>query len=461
MKNYYLILLLPVSIFAGFLVFAQEEMPAGVTFPIAELGNCKSKTECMTYCDLPENMLACLDFAEKHNLIPKDEVKIARKMLKLGATAGPGGCKGKVQCEAYCDDMAHIEECLAFAEKHNLIPAEELKEGKKVAAAMKKGIKPPNCRGKSSCDAYCSQPAHMEECLVFAEAAGLIPQDEIAEAKMALKAMKQGIKPPPCRGKQECDAYCGQEEHFAECLTFAEAAGFISPEEAIMAKKTGGKGPGNCRSKESCDKYCDDPAHSEECLNFAEKHGFISEEDAENARKMLKAGFTSGPGGCKSQDECEAYCNDLSHQAECMDFAIKAGFMSAEEAEMAKKMTQAGPTPGGCRGEEECRNYCQDPAHAKECIDFAVKIGEMSPETAEEARRGMEMMRRGGPGGCKSEGECMAYCDDPAHGEECFNFAVQQGLIEPEEAQFMREERELLQMETGPEEMPLEEFEEE
>jgi len=51
------------------LVFAQEELP-GVTFPVAELGNCGSRAECEAYCDLPENMEACLNFAEAHNLIP-------------------------------------------------------------------------------------------------------------------------------------------------------------------------------------------------------------------------------------------------------------------------------------------------------------------------------------------------------------------------------------------------------
>lgn len=448
MKKFYLISISLLAVF-GIFVLAQEEL-AGITFPISELGGCKSKADCETYCDKPENMEACLDFAEKNNLIPKEEIKMARKMLRLGATAGPGGCRGQAECEAHCDDISHIKECIDFAEKYGLIPEDELEEGKKVARAIEQGIEPPKCKNKADCDVYCSQPENTEECLIFAEAAGLIPEEELEEAKMALEAIRKGVKPPPCRGKAECDEYCLVPEHLEECITFAEAAGFISSEEATMVRKTGGKGPGGCRGEEACEAYCEDPANAEECIKFALEYGFMSPEEAEQAKKMLAAGFTTGPGGCKGEEECEVYCNDMSHMAECVDFAEKAGFISPEDAARARKMVEIGlSTPGGCKSEEECRAYCEDPAYAQECLDFGVKMGEISPEEAEEAREGLEMMQRGGPGGCESEEECMAYCEEPSHGEECLNFAIEQGIISPEEAQQMRE-----MMETGPSEMP-------
>lgn len=457
MKTSYLIFISVVAlIFFSILIFAQEA-PPGVTFPIPELGNCGSRVECEAYCDLPENMKACLDFAEAHNLISKEEIKMARKMLKLGATAGPGGCRGQSECEAYCDDIAHIKECISFAEKYDLIPPEELKEAKLVVAAIKKGIKPPNCKNKAECDVYCMAPENMEECLSFGEAAGLIPEEELEEAKMALEAIRKGVKPPPCRGKTECDEYCAVFEHLEECITFAEAAGFISSEEATMVRKTGGKGPGGCRGEEDCEAYCEDPANAEECINFALEYGFMSPEEAEVAKKMLAAGMTSGPGGCKGEEECEVYCNDMSHMAECVDFAEKAGFISPEDAARARKMAEMGlTTPGNCENEEECRAYCEDPAHAQECLDFGVKMGEISPEEAEEAREGLEMMQRGGPGGCESEEECISYCEEPSHGEECLNFAIEQGIISPEEAQQMRE---MMEMETGPSDFESEFFE--
>ena len=284
MKNYYFILILSL-LFVGFLVLAQE-LP-GVTFPVSELGNCASKEECMAYCDLPENMLACINFSETHGLISPEDAAMARKMLELAVTDGPGGCQGRVECSAYCDNSDHMEECIEFAKKYGLIPPDELVEVEKILVAIQKGARPPACHGKAACDAYCNMAEHFEECIIFGEAAGLIPPDEIDDARRALEAVRKGAKPPACKGKTECDTYCAEPEHLEECLAFAEAAGFISPEDAAMARKTGGKGPGGCRGEEACKAYCEDPSHMEECINFAVEQGFMSPEEAQKMREMI------------------------------------------------------------------------------------------------------------------------------------------------------------------------------
>ncbi|MEW6295775.1 MAG: hypothetical protein AB1467_05820 [Candidatus Diapherotrites archaeon] len=74
-----------------------------------------------------------------------------------------------------------------------------------------------------------------------------------------------------------------------------------------------------------------------------------------------------------------------------------------------------------CNSPEECQAYCSDPAHAQECQGMGPggQQGEpfgqgMEPQQGEQ---GGEM--REGPGGCKSMSECIAYCKDPAHREEC------------------------------------------
>src|SRR3989344_2962213 len=85
-----------------------------------------------------------------------------------------GGCAGKDACEAYCDDISHIDACIAFAEKTGILPPEELAEAKQVQAAIAKGVKPPACRNKKECDVYCEDPSHMKECITFGEAAGFL-----------------------------------------------------------------------------------------------------------------------------------------------------------------------------------------------------------------------------------------------------------------------------------------------
>ena len=36
-----------------------------------------------------------------------------------------GGCADQAACKAYCNDSAHITECVAFAEAHGLMKKEE------------------------------------------------------------------------------------------------------------------------------------------------------------------------------------------------------------------------------------------------------------------------------------------------------------------------------------------------
>ena len=276
---------------------ATAQNVSDVQYPVAELGNCESRGACKVYCDKTENMQACIAFAKKNRLMPTKEIEKAEKFIAAGAK-GPGGCNGKDECEAFCDSMEHIDECVAFAEKNDLMPARELEEAKKVQSAIQRGVRPPACKDKQSCDTYCSQADHMEECITFAEAAGFMQAEELVEAKKVLGAIKSGIKPPACRGKEECDVYCSEESHFEECIVFAEAAGFMKPEEAEVARKTAGKGPGGCRGKDECEAFCGDPANQDACFSFAKEHGMVKEEDIERmeeGKQQMLQGFNQAP----------------------------------------------------------------------------------------------------------------------------------------------------------------------
>ncbi|MDP2932775.1 MAG: hypothetical protein Q8N81_01445, partial [bacterium] len=275
-----------------------------IQYPIKELGNCSSKETCGAYCDTPSHVEACLNFAEEYSMMSASEVKTARNFLDTDS--GPGGCKTKDTCETYCDSVAHIDECVAFAEKNGLMPADQLDEAKKIQAAKARGVKLPSCGGKKQCDAYCSEPVNMEECITFAQEAGFMPPQELEESKKVLAAIKAGAKPPPCRGKQECDAYCSEEDHFDACLEFAIAAGFMDSKEAEMAKKTKGKGPGGCRGKDECDSFCQQEGNLETCASFAYENGMMTKEEFE----MMKKTGGRGPGGCKSKEECQSFCDN-------------------------------------------------------------------------------------------------------------------------------------------------------
>jgi len=294
-----LIIFAALAISYGLVVLAQEHDPLeDIIYPIAELGNCENEADCLAYCNEIEHLGECILFAEAHDLLTSEELEEAEKFLAAGAI-GPGGCTSHDSCDLYCNDIANIDECLAFGEEHDLIPADELEEARKVAQALREGaVLPGGCTSKDSCEVYCSDEAHIEECILFAEAAGLIPADELEEVKKFLAFIKAGGQTPGgCVGERECEAYCEDENHFDECIEFAAAAGFIPPEELELIRKTGGRGPGGCK-RDECATYCNDPANQEECFAFAKEHGLISPEDLLHAREgftHVQAGLEQAP----------------------------------------------------------------------------------------------------------------------------------------------------------------------
>ncbi len=387
--------LVGVSVFFFIIIGVSADI-SNIQYPVLQLGNCKNETECRSYCDKPENTIACLNFAEENGLMAKEEIEMAKKFTAAG-NKGPGGCTGKDSCETYCNDISHIEECVSFAEKNNLMPPDELQEAQKVRDAIKRGAKPPTCGSKKSCDSYCEDPNHMEECITFASEAGLMGGKEKEDAQKMLQALKRGVKPLPCKGKQACDAYCQQPDNMEVCMNFAIEAGFMGDQEKENAQKMlsaikKGVKPPNCRGKEECDSYCQSDEHFEECANFAEAAGFMNAKDAEMARKTKG----KGPGGCKGKEECELFCNNKDNQEICFKFAEENDMIPEEELQKMKEgmsrmredgrrqegMSPPGERefrggPGGCSTPEECQNYCSQNPEA--CRNFQGPKDEQRP----------------------------------------------------------------------------------
>lgn len=296
-----------IATFIGiFLLFLASKASADmdVQFPVAELGNCGSKEECYTYCEISENMDACLAFAEKNQLMDQKEIREARKFVAAGSK-GPGGCTGKKSCETYCNNVAHMSECLAFAEKTGMMSDEEMEEAKKIAAYLDKGGQlPGGCSSREECDSYCggSDPAKMKECINFAMSAGFMSEEEAKEIDKVMTALDKGVRPPKCRGDEECAVYCSQTENVEECAAFMLASGMATPREVELLRKTGGKGPGGCVGK-ACETFCDDPVNKDVCTNYALQNGFISKEEYEGrgeGRGRFKKDFETMPAGVQS-----------------------------------------------------------------------------------------------------------------------------------------------------------------
>lgn len=336
-RSFVAVAILSLGLLVGFIIItnAQTAGSDNFTYPITELENCENKQACFTYCDNPDNIDACIDFAEEHNLLPPREIENARKFRELGRV-GPGECRSENECRDYCEDINNIDECLAFAQEHGFMDEDELREARKIRAALAGGAQlPGGCRNERACEVYCYNPEHMEECIAFAEATGLMDESELTEARHVMRAMRSGHRPPGgCLGKDECEAYCSAAENIEECITFAEATGLIPPEELAEIRRIlpliqRGEMPGGCTNRAECEAYCADEVNREECAEFGIRAGFMTLGEVEQFRKT----GGRGPGGCVGREECEVFCNDLRNQETCFQFAREHNFIPEEDLE--------------------------------------------------------------------------------------------------------------------------------
>jgi len=257
-----------------------------------------------------------------------------------------------------------------------------------------------NCKDKTDCMNFCNNADNISACVDYGSANGLLSKEEAALSKKVAEKIKTGTMPGNCKTKDECEKFCdGSVDNLDQCLGLAEDLGIsgASIEEGkriLKALKDGAQLPGGCKTKSSCETYCQGGEHIDECLDFAGKAGILSGAELEEARKVapfLKSGQT--PGGCTTKDSCGTYCDDSSHADECVSFAEKAGFISAAEAEMARKSGGAGP--GGCKSQAACDEYCKDQSHLQECVDFGVKVGAIKPEDVQKIKEGGKMIKDG------------------------------------------------------------------
>src|SRR3989344_3207687 len=136
---------------------------------------------------------------------------------------------------------------------------------KKIILSMKSLMRlkkfPGGCTSKESCEAFCSDFANVKECMRFAKDAKISVKkgsDEITPENMEKFAelAEKGETPGGCKSESECRDYCEDATHFDECITFAEKAGLMPKDKVEKIKKLGGRGPGGCSSSKTCEAYC-------------------------------------------------------------------------------------------------------------------------------------------------------------------------------------------------------------
>ncbi len=348
------------SLFLGAVAHAANPFTS-IQFPIAELGNCGDFNACKIYCDDPANADACTAWGEAHGLIqinaqqPPAPSPINEVLANGG---GPGGCSSEDACRTYCDDITHIQECVAFGKAHGLLSGKALQQAEKIAALVSQGVQMPGgCTSKASCGAYCSESAHSSECLAFAKKTGLLSGDAAVQAQKFTDLISAGQGPGGCTSPSACQTYCSDPSHQSECASFAQKAGILPPGQGQQMAPMPPGGPGGCDSADSCAAYCNDPANQQTCVDFAKQYGLINQTQAQSIMHGLgniDMGLNNAPAQVK---DCiaQAVGQDTLSQLEqgtapSIDTApkIQACFQSFKPQMQQRMQQQLGPGTQAC-----------------------------------------------------------------------------------------------------------------
>ncbi|MGQ0536744.1 MAG: hypothetical protein ACT4PT_11825, partial [Methanobacteriota archaeon] len=253
------------------------------------------------------------------------------------------------------------------------------------------------CGSVDACRTYCEDVSHLAACVQHAEGLGVVPQAVLDDAKRILPFLANGTTPGGCRSEAQCKAVCRDRTKAEECLTFAVAAGFITAEQAALARRFGGFGPNGCDSEAACRAHCKEPANVDACADWAVEVGIVPANRREPAKRFFALGM-AGPGGCLSWGACRAYCNEPGRFSTCIEFFYGNGIITkAEYDELAAEGGFRGP--GGCATRDDCRTFCSRRENFAECDAYFGFIIRQDP---------------GYPAACRERGygiaQCQSYC---------------------------------------------------
>ncbi len=161
---------------------------------------CTDEKSCKQTCEEPQNVgiaRACFAFAEKAGILPEGvDRERAEKVFKLieEGKSPFRSPKDFRQCENPVNDEI-MQKCITFAADNGLMSTEDSEIIKKTG-----GKGPGGCRGKDQCDLYCSE--NQNECMKFAEDNNLIKPEQKARMAEGMLRFKESISNAPAEVRQ-------------------------------------------------------------------------------------------------------------------------------------------------------------------------------------------------------------------------------------------------------------------
>ncbi len=237
--TYQYTLLIIAFLFVLFSVFtntssAQEtrelEEKYDLSFPIAELGDCKNIGECRSFCDDPVNSSVCIEYAEDKGFYDQGELE-ENLEIALKRAKNELGCDSEVSCKNLCEQPSSYSKCSQFAQRHNI--GGGIVENPSSQEIVKKAQETLGCNSETTCKNYCEKDENRSKCSEFAKQVGL-------------RGGEMRVGPGGCTSGQTCRTFCSNPDNFRVCQGFAGAQGGAF------------SGPGGCNSEDSCKAYCEE-----------------------------------------------------------------------------------------------------------------------------------------------------------------------------------------------------------
>src|SRR3989339_570889 len=218
-------------------------------------------------------------------------------------------------------------------------------------------------------------------------------------------------------------------------------------ENLELVTSDGKKIAGKTAIKDTCEKAFEtgDVKLARSCGEFAVKNGFTSQKEMDDGLKIFEsmADKNINFDQCRSNPElCQEFIPE-EHRKEFEGnkkiyeiMKTEAGFDPIEcergnvDFEIGRKCFEASQKVLP-KLKEIAADYQEDQRIVRD-IEFGIK------KEGEQKQRGDDFGKffgqQAGPGGCKNEEECFAYCNDSAHGAECISFGAKHEVFQGDEA---------------------------
>ena len=134
-------------------------------FPIADLGNCNSLTECKNYCEDVSHMSDCINFAKNHGFYKAPPSPPSESSI-LEAAKSELGCDSKEACQQFCGLQENWIKCGEFAKKHSLGKPQPKPEASS-SAVLEKAKAILGCLSYDQCKSFCSVEQNRIKCQYF------------------------------------------------------------------------------------------------------------------------------------------------------------------------------------------------------------------------------------------------------------------------------------------------------